>query len=819
MAKTPTSRLAEIIESQRRRGETGLSGITSAIGARLKEKSDIRGKLFGREGTSPTGLFQAIGRSIFGVGYSATGKRISGIGTKISKLSEMEGESLSSKILLSVDNKLGSIDRKIEIVAKTAIAQNRVARDINVMRQNIQLMAKNATGTSKTKADMYFMNARQRENEYERQFGKTTTLAGMPGEKPREEAKDKKESGFNPLKMIKTFAIGAALGGTIYTVFQTVEGLFKIFKDIEGFISEKIQPFMSAFLEWKTKWDTFNFKDWLDSVTPEELGSIINSITNFFKDSGSALSSEAAKLISKIPADSLSGLISTLIDNFLTVAKAIGSKLGEAFSSMNTEDLIKAATAGGLLALLFGGTGSSIIGGLLGKFLSSSLSSLATFIVSNPMAAAGILAALGLAKATSNIVSGDLGNTQENLPKQNDKNAPARSEFEFSKDLQKQFNTNLSQEEILTQMRKISPAYEQQFSGLINQYNQAGEGNQRESILRKMEPFFQTLKIDRSGTSSEDEYTKRVQKMAAAAQARGGKLTPDQMKWIKEQRGQPEQKVEKVSSTEMKTGEETSKTRLEKKLGQGFLTGADWDFYTNKLGQQESGNNYKADNGLGFVGRYQFGSEALETFEYLRPGMSKMYGATGSNAAVYHPDAWMPGWSLERFLNDTAAQDQTFMKFTKNNFNSLKNQGIITPDTTIADAQAWLYAAHHGGVGGAIELSKGNDIKDFAYADSSVGKSFKMMQSGTMTAGEGTFSGIGEKLAGAGAKISSAALETLDKAEDVILNVFNNMVNATQSQQAQADTKDIQDFLGTMDTEAMKDLLSPVTMKYTLTHL
>lgn len=794
------SRLAEILEYERRGGAGSLDAILSAVGGRLKERSDIRGKLFGREGTAPSGLAQSLGRAVFGAGYSATGRTARKYtGTKISRVSPSVSmaDSFSSQVMINMDDKLAKIDKKIEIVAKNTMAQNKVARDINVMRQNIQLMAKSSTGKVRNNADMYFMNAKQRENEYERQFGKTSTA--QTASASSDSTENKKEFGFNLFGLAKGFLKGAAFGGAIYTIFKTVEGLYNIFKQIESFISEKIQPFMSTFLEWKKTWDNFNLQEWIKSITPDQLGSVVNSITNFFKDSGLALSSEAAKLISKIPADSLSELISTLIDNFLTVAKAIGSKLGEAFSSMNTEDLLKAATAGGLLALLFGGPGSSIVGGFMGRLLSDVLTGLGSIIVKNPVVAAGALAGMGLGILADKAV--EKGNEEAGRQLAAKENERTSQEEKFVQGMLSIY-PNKTEEELRMAAKSLPPKELNdavaQLTGISNV-----KGNSSEEI--------------KSRRLLEEKIKQKFDASLSSDRGPGRNLvTPEQVAAAKKKRGQ---KVEPMSSQEMKTGEETSKTRLEKKLGQGFLTGADWDFYTNKLGQQESGNNYKADNGLGFVGRYQFGSEALETFEYLKPGMSKIYGARGANAAVYHPDAWMPGWSLERFLNDTAAQDQTFMKFTKNNFNALKNKDIITPDTTIADTQAWLYAAHHGGVGGAIELSKGNDIKDFAYADSSVGKSFKMMQSGTMTAGEGTFSGIGEKLAGAGAKISSAALGTLDKAEDIVLNLYNNFVNAAQSQQSQADTKLIQDTLGSADLNSIKDFMNPIMMKYTLTTL
>ena len=783
------SRLAEILEYERRGGTGSLEAIVSALRGRLKERADIRGRFFGREGTTPTGLAQSLGRAIFGAGYSATertGRRYTG--AKISRVSPSVSmtdsfssqvspsvsmtDSFSSQVMVNMDDKLAKIDKKMEIIAKNTMAQNRVARDINVMRQNIQLMAKSSTGKVRHNADMYFMNVKQREADYERKFGKTpntvpvTTTPNVPTEK------DKKESGFNLFGLAKGFLKGAALGGAVYTIFKTVEGLVNIFKQIESFISGKIQPFMSSLLDWKKSWDNFNLENWIKSITPDQLGSVVNSITNFFKESGSALSNEAAKLISKIPADSLGNLINVMVDNFFTVIKAVGSKLSEAFSTMNTDDLLKAATAGGLLAMLFGG-GPSLVGGLLGKFLSSSLSSLSGFLVANPMAAAGILAALGLAKATKNILESDLSNPEANIPK-----IPAeRDKFAFTTDLNKQFDTNLSQENLLTKMRNISPAYEQQFSGLINQYNQAGEGNQRKAILEKMRPYLAAIGITSKDTDSTgyDEKTGRWNVLTTREEKQRGKALPE---LSIEQFKSATSQVERMSSEPSDASQLTGKAGYDyvynyaKQKGDKFpeLVAAQWAI-ESAWGTKPSGKN-------NFFGQKAGKNEA---------GTIRTTQENENGKMVTIQDKFKDFNSLDESIDYRIKQWS----------------GVYQDASSLQDAVAKLRSSGYFTA----------DLNEYSNLVTGVVTGKKPESVTAQVAG------LGGDLSAAASKVGATALAALDKAEDVIINLYNNFVNAAQSQQAQADVKLIQDALGSMDSEAIKDFMNPMMMKYTLSSL
>jgi hypothetical protein len=70
--------------------------------------------------------------------------------------------------------------------------------------------------------------------------------------------------------------------------------------------------------------------------------------------------------------------------------------------------------------------------------------------------------------------------------------------------------------------------------------------------------------------------------------------------------------------------------------------------FANALGQRESGNNYKALNSLGYVGRWQFGKMRIYDLGYSLNG--------------YAPPHLNPKKiiSVQDFLNDSDLQDKLF---------------------------------------------------------------------------------------------------------------------------------------------------------------
>jgi hypothetical protein len=150
-----TSRLSQILQQEyKTKGIVG--GAVSALGKRTKEKIDVRNALF-----SGDGLGSTIGTKVFGKGYSATRK-------------SSTSPSSSSPSLEGLSNAtLEDINTNSKITAKNTMSMPMMARDMNLMKLNIFRMVKLLGGQANVnKTDIFFSNAKKREEEYERQFGK-----------------------------------------------------------------------------------------------------------------------------------------------------------------------------------------------------------------------------------------------------------------------------------------------------------------------------------------------------------------------------------------------------------------------------------------------------------------------------------------------------------------------------------------------------------------------------------------------------------------------------------------------------------------------
>ena len=152
------SRLAEIYKAEKSKG----GGISSTLGKRALEKMDPR-QFFNQKG------FMAAALPSLFKSYSATPAKS---GEKIASL----GGSFSSGVLETKMDALTNETRELKIhsklAAKNSIVLPDIARDMNVMRQNIQKLVKLQGGTAAKGTDMYFKKAGEREASYESQFGK-----------------------------------------------------------------------------------------------------------------------------------------------------------------------------------------------------------------------------------------------------------------------------------------------------------------------------------------------------------------------------------------------------------------------------------------------------------------------------------------------------------------------------------------------------------------------------------------------------------------------------------------------------------------------
>lgn len=136
----------------------------------------------------------------------------------------------------------------------------------------------------------------------------------------------------------------------------------------------------------------------------------------------------------------------------------------------------------------------------------------------------------------------------------------------------------------------------------------------------------------------------------------------------------------------------------------------DYKSYAQKIGEKESGGDYKAVNTLGYLGKYQFGAMALQDMGLVKKGTSLKGLDISSN--------WNIEGGKQAFLNNPQLQEDTMLRYTKQNFRTLNRIGVVNKDSSPQEIAGYLAASHLLGPGGAKELSKGNVGTD-AYGTSS----------------------------------------------------------------------------------------------------
>jgi len=139
------------------------------------------------------------------------------------------------------------------------------------------------------------------------------------------------------------------------------------------------------------------------------------------------------------------------------------------------------------------------------------------------------------------------------------------------------------------------------------------------------------------------------------------------------------------------------------------------------LGERESGNNYQGDNGIGYVGKYQFGTAALEDRGLLRAGTFAAEGERG----VYNDANWTTAAapSLQAFKDNAALQEQVMFDNMAANYANLRGETgrtpVIDPTTSSPERVGGLLAAAHiGGAGGARALATTGSVATDAFGTS-----------------------------------------------------------------------------------------------------
>jgi len=180
----------------------------------------------------------------------------------------------------------------------------------------------------------------------------------------------------------------------------------------------------------------------------------------------------------------------------------------------------------------------------------------------------------------------------------------------------------------------------------------------------------------------------------------------------------------------------------------------DYQSYAQKIGEKESGGKYDAVNTLGYLGKYQFGALALQDMGLVKKGTSLK--------GLDDPANWNIEGGKKAFLNNPQLQEDTMVKYTKQNFATLNRIGVINDKSSQQEIAGYLAASHLLGPGGAKQLAQGKVGSD-AYGTSSA--TYFKVGSATQGIGSGGTSAVASAPAAAptsGATIASASTAAAD---------------------------------------------------------
>tara|TARA_R110000823_G_scaffold40754_8_gene107688 strand:+ start:553 stop:2607 length:2055 start_codon:yes stop_codon:yes gene_type:complete len=120
------------------------------------------------------------------------------------------------------------------------------------------------------------------------------------------------------------------------------------------------------------------------------------------------------------------------------------------------------------------------------------------------------------------------------------------------------------------------------------------------------------------------------------------------------------------------------------------------------VGQNESGGDYSAENQIGYIGKYQFGHDALIDLGYIRPDVKK-------NSEMNDNEVWLGKDGINSkadFFKGEDVQEKIMSDYANINYKQLLNTGGLTTESTNEDVGGMLMTAHLLGAGGATTYRK-----------------------------------------------------------------------------------------------------------------
>lgn len=127
-----------------------------------------------------------------------------------------------------------------------------------------------------------------------------------------------------------------------------------------------------------------------------------------------------------------------------------------------------------------------------------------------------------------------------------------------------------------------------------------------------------------------------------------------------------------------------------------------------QIGNSESGGKYTEDGkGNSFVGKYQFGYEALQQQGYVKSSVT-------SNSQLNNPNSWTGKEGIvskSAWLNNGPVQEEAMEELLRLNYKRMAGSGAITQDMPPEEVGGMLMTAHLLGGGGANSWRRsGNDL-------------------------------------------------------------------------------------------------------------
>jgi hypothetical protein len=144
----------------------------------------------------------------------------------------------------------------------------------------------------------------------------------------------------------------------------------------------------------------------------------------------------------------------------------------------------------------------------------------------------------------------------------------------------------------------------------------------------------------------------------------------------------------------------------------GVLDQQDLRAYMAQLGYTENGSKYTGANTLGYQGKYQMGSQALQGLGYVKAGTPQ------SVDALNNPNNWTGKNGISSatdFQNNPSVQEEAMYTYTRSNYATLESNGVITSATSKEDVAGLLSASHLAGAGGTSNWYKTGKSFSDAY--------------------------------------------------------------------------------------------------------